>query len=54
MDYKCAILVITLCCVLYNICHMNHDIGCIDVAGMQDPHPNVNVNKGILTSILNI
>ena len=30
---------------------MNHDICCIGVARMQDPHSNLNVNRGIPTRI---
>ena len=33
--------------ILYNFWHMNHDKCGSSIAGMQDPHPNLNVNRGI-------
>ena len=51
VDVKHAGLVITTCCVLHNFCHMNHDIHRIGPIGMQDSHPNLNVNKGFPTTI---
>ena len=51
MDVKHASLVITACCVLHNFCPMNHDIRRIGPIGMQDPHPNLNVNRGFPTTI---
>jgi hypothetical protein len=30
---------------------MNHDICRSGVGGMQDPHPNLNVNRGVPTRI---
>ena len=50
VDVKYAGLVITACCVLHNFCCMNH-IRCIGSIGMQDPHPNLNVNRGFPTTI---
>ena len=44
-------LVITACCVFHNFCCMNHDIRHIGPIGMQDPHPNLNVNRGFPTTI---
>jgi hypothetical protein len=51
VDVKHAALVITACCVLHNFCRMNHDIRHSGVGGMQDPHPNLNVNRGVPTRI---
>jgi hypothetical protein len=49
MDVKHIALVISACCVLHNFYHMNHDIRRSGIAGMQDPHPNLNVNRGVPT-----
>ena len=51
VDVKHASLVITACCVLHNLCCMNHDISRIGPIGMQDPHPNLNANRGFPTTI---
>ena len=51
MDVKHAGLVVTACCVLHNFCRMNHDICRIGPIGMQDLHPNLNVNRGFPTII---
>ena len=51
MDVKHACLVIIACCVLCNFRCMNHDIRCIGPIGMQDPYPNLNVNRGFPTTI---
>ena len=51
VDVKHVDLVTIACCVLYNFYHMNHDIHHIGVVGMQDPHPNLNVSRGIPTRI---
>jgi hypothetical protein len=40
VDVKHVALVITASCVLHNFCHMNHDICCSGIAGMQNPHIN--------------
>ena len=51
MDVKHAGLVITACCVLHNFCRTNHEICRIGPIGMQDPHSNLNVNRGFPTTI---
>ena len=50
-DVKHGAFVIIACCILHNFWHINHDIHCIGVAGMQDFHPNLNVNRRIPTRI---
>jgi hypothetical protein len=47
VDVKHAALIITTRCVLHNFCCMNHDICRSGISGIQDPHTNLNVNRGV-------
>jgi hypothetical protein len=53
-DLKHATLVTITCCILHNFCRINHDICHSDVVGMQDFHPNLNVNRGLDENMLQI